>query len=62
MLARTETGKSDQRFYEEDIVVLIVYQESVFTFLDVNLILPAQSDFSIPLHALSNGQKMYSVA
>lgn len=62
MLERTETGKSDQRFYEEDIVVLTAYQESVFTFLDVNLVIYVQSDFSIPLHLLSNGKKMYSVA
>lgn len=57
MLERTEIGKSDQHFYEEDIIVLITYQDKSFTFLDVNLVFYVQNDFSIPLHLHSRGKK-----
>lgn len=53
---RPETGKSDQHFYEEDIVILIMYQ-CVFTFLDVNLVLHVQTDLSIPLQLHTHVKK-----
>lgn len=56
MLKRTETGKSDQHFYEEDTIVLIIYQ-CIFTFLDVNLVLHVQADLSIPLQLHIHGKK-----
>lgn len=57
MLEKTEIGESDQHFYEEDIIVLITYQDKCFTFLDVNLVLYVQNDFIIPLHLHSHGKK-----
>lgn len=56
MLERTKTGKSDQHFYEEDTIVLIMYQ-CVSTFLDVNLVLHVQTDLSIALQLHNHGKK-----
>lgn len=56
VLERTETGKSDQHFYEEDTIVLIMYQ-CVFTFLDVNHVLHVQMDLDIPLQFHNHGKK-----
>lgn len=56
MLKRTKIGKSDQHFYEEDTIVLSMYQ-CVFTFLDVNLVLHVQTDLNIPLQLHNHGKK-----
>lgn len=53
MFERTETGKSDQHFYEEDIIILIIHQ-CVFTFLDI---LHVQTDLSIPLQLHNHVKK-----